>query len=239
MQGVFYSEMLSAIKKGEKQLAILIDPEKFDTQKPPEFLKKIPKETTHLFVGGSTDKDNQTSEVVLALKAYSKLPVFLFPGSHYQVTELADALLFLSLHSGRNADYLIGQQVKAAKTLKSISLEVIPTSYLLIDGGNHSAVARVSNTDAMLQNDVNTIVDTALAGQLMGSKLVYLEAGSGAKVPVSEAIIKGVKNTLSIPIIVGGGIRTKEQRDQAYAAGADLVVMGTVFELIKDIDFII
>jgi len=183
-------------------------------------------------VGGSTDENNAINEVVSGLKKQSKLPVFLFPGSHQQVTEKADALLFLSLHSGRNPDYLIGQQVKAASVLKKTSLEVISTSYLLIDGGNKSAVARVSATTAMPQESVSEIIDTALAGQLMGAKLVYLEAGSGAKMAVSTPIIEGVKKTLSIPVIVGGGIRTKEQREQAYQAGADLVVMGTVFEAV-------
>ncbi len=230
MQELFYSEMLSAIKRGDKLLAILIDPEKFAVSEVSNFLIKIPKETTHLFVGGSTDLNDKINEVVTALKKYSKLPVFLFPGSHHQITDAADALLFLSLHSGRNPEYLIGQQVRAASTLKSTSLEIIPTSYLLIDGGNESAVARVSETVAMSQESISIIADTALAGQMMGARLVYLEAGSGAKVPVSQAIIKSVKNTLSIPVLVGGGIRTKEQREQAYLAGADLVVMGTVFE---------
>ena len=230
MEGLFYSEMLAAIKRGDTLLAVLVDPEKFNTHNTPQFLNQIPKETTHLFVGGSTDAHNQIAKVVVALKAHSSLPVFLFPGSHQQVTEQADGLLFLSLHSGRNPDYLIGQQVKAAALLKRTKLEVIPTSYLLIDGGQESAVARVSGTAAMSPVHVSEIADTAFAGQMMGAKLVYLEAGSGAKMAVSQAIISAVKKTLSIPLIVGGGIRTSIQREQAYKAGADLVVMGTVFE---------
>ena len=230
MQDFFYSEILNTIKRGNQLLAILIDPEKFETCNTPKFLSKIPKEVTHLFVGGSTDENYKIREVVGALKTRSDLPVFLFPGSHQQVTEEADALLFLSLHSGKNPEYLIGQQVKAAALLKNTTLEVIPTSYLLIDGGHKSAVAKVSETNAMSQVDVSEIVNTALAGQMMGAKLVYLEAGSGAKTPVSKAIIELVKKTLSIPVIVGGGIRTIEQRELAYKAGADLVVMGTVFE---------
>ncbi len=230
MVGLFYSEIVSAMKNGDKLLAILIDPEKFNTQTTPQFLNNIPTEATHLFVGGSTDAHEQITEVVTILKKHSRLPVFLFPGSYHQVTEAADVLLFLSLHSGRNPEYLIGQQVKAAAFLKHNSLEIIPTSYLLIDGGHTSAVASVSGTAAMAQERVSEIVNTALAGQLMGAQLVYLEAGSGAKTTVSQAIISAVKETLSIPVIVGGGIRTSIQKEQAYAAGADLVVMGTVFE---------
>jgi putative glycerol-1-phosphate prenyltransferase len=230
MQFFFYSEILSAIKRGEKLLAILIDPEKFNRDIASKFLEQIPKETTHLFVGGSTDVQHQISLVVATLKKQSKLPVFLFPGNHQQIAETADALLFLSLHSGRNPEYLIGQQVKAAPLLNKSNLEIIPTSYLLIDGGHTSAVARVSETDAMSQDEVGDILNTALAGQLMGAKLLYLEAGSGAKIPVSVEIIKAVKETVSIPVIVGGGIKTQTQCKQAYAAGADFVVMGTIFE---------
>lgn len=230
MQGVFYSEILNTIKRGDKSLAILIDPEKFDVTRTDQFVNALPIETTHLFVGGSTDAHNQIEQVVKALKHECFYPIFLFPGSHSQITETADALLFLSLHSGRNPEYLIGQQVKAAAQLKNTNLEIIPTSYLLIDGGHFSAVARVSETEPISQNNVSQIVDTALAGQLIGAKLLYLEAGSGAKVPVSLAIITKVKEVLTIPLIVGGGIRTAAQREEAYNAGADVVVMGTVYE---------
>jgi len=230
MQGVFYSEILKTITRGAHSLAILIDPEKFDINNVEGFVQKLPNETTHLFVGGSTDANHQIEAVVNALKAACFFPIFLFPGSHLQITAAADALLFLSLHSGRNPEYLIGQQVKAAKLLKHTTLEIIPTSYILVDGGHSSAVARVSETDPISQSDVSLIVNTTLAGELMGAKLVYLEAGSGAKIPVATKIIEQVKKAVSIPLIVGGGIRTTLQREQAYQAGADLVVMGTVFE---------
>lgn len=230
MQGIFYSEIIRASNNGTKLLAVLIDPEKFDVNQAEQFIYNLPEETTHLFVGGSTDAEQKIEEVVKALKQECFFPIFLFPGSHQQITDEADALLFLSLHSGRNSEYLIGQQVKAAPLLKDSQLEIIATSYLLIDGGHQSAVALVSETKPMQQENVTQIVDTAIAGQLMGAKLVYLEAGSGAIIPVSVAIIKAVKNAISIPLIVGGGIRSSEQRAKAYKAGADLVVMGTVFE---------
>jgi len=230
MREPLYQKIGDDSLQGKKALAILVDPEKFDVQKAAEFLRKLPKETTHLFVGGSTDREDQTETTVKALKGHTTLPVILFPGSHLQITKEADAILFLSLLSGRNPDYLIGQQVKAVKLLQDRSLEVISTAYILIDGGQISAVARVSKTDPIAQTEIEMIRDTALAGQFMGAKMIYLEAGSGAKTPVAMSIISEVKKAIDIPLIVGGGIRTKEQKQRAYNAGADMVVMGTVFE---------
>ncbi|MGK0386457.1 MAG: phosphoglycerol geranylgeranyltransferase [Patiriisocius sp.] len=226
----YYQHLVNAITQECKLLAILIDPEKFDPLTAASFLSKIPTETTHLFVGGSTVPDTLTERVVIALKTVSDLPVFIFPGAASQITEKADALLFLSLLSGDNPAYLVGQQVRAAASLKTATLEVIPTSYLLLDGGQESAVARVTQTKPMSQNNIEKIVHTALAGQLMGAKLIYLEAGSGASVPVQPAIIKAVKQMVEIPIIVGGGIKTQVQKEAAYDAGANMIVMGTVFE---------
>lgn len=226
----YYQHLLNAIAQESTLLAILIDPEKFDPLTTETFLSHIPFEATHLFVGGSTVPDTLTETVVMALKAVSNLPVFIFPGAASQVTEKADALLFLSLLSGDNPEYLIGQQVRAAAYLKTATLEVIPTGYLLLDGGQVSAVARVTQTKPMSQKNIEKIVHTAFAGQLMGAKLIYLEAGSGASMPVQPAIIKAVKQMVEIPIIVGGGIQTQVQKEAAYNAGANMIVMGTVFE---------
>ena len=225
-----YQKLINRSQESEKSLAILIDPDKFDSENTLSFLDKIPHTTNHLFVGGSRISNGNTEATVRALKRNSNLPVFLFPGDYCQVTPLADAILFLTLLSGRNPEYLIGQQVKAIPVLKSTNLEIIATGYLLLDGGNISAVERVTNTSPLSQTDLETIVDTALAGQYMGAKLIYLEAGSGAKKPVKPAIIKEVKKAINIPLIVGGGIRTEEQIAKAYSAGADVVVMGTAFE---------
>lgn len=227
----FYKAILKSISKNKKGLAILIDPDKFEVSKMDSFLKLLPKESTHIFVGGSTVSKGDTARTVKAIKSCCSLPIFLFPGDHSQLTPLADAVLFLSLLSGRNPEYLIGQQLKSVVRLQSANLEIIPTAYLLVDGGNESAVARVTNTSPISQKDIKLIVHTALAGQYMGAKLVYLEAGSGAAIPVRSEIIKAVKQSLDIPLIVGGGIRTEAQKQEAYEAGADLVVMGTVFEL--------
>lgn len=226
------NEIQSSKQDDKKLLAILIDPEKFEltTAFAKAYLKKLPATSTHLFVGGSTDPENKTESVVQLIKEHTALPVILFPGSYKQITNAADAILFLSLLSGRNPEYLIGQQVASAPILKTMSLEVIPTGYILIDGGTKSAVARVSNTKAMPQDQIKEIVNTALAGQLLGKKCIYLEAGSGAKIAVAREIIEAVAATVSIPIIVGGGIRSQAQIQAAYKAGAAMVVVGTAFE---------
>ncbi|WGF93260.1 geranylgeranylglyceryl/heptaprenylglyceryl phosphate synthase [Aequorivita marisscotiae] len=230
MEDTFYKTLLNNISAKKKQLAILIDPEKFTNAEAAVFLKKIPNETTHLFVGGSTVKNGRTNETVQVLKAETNLPIFLFPGDYSHITPLADALLFLTLLSGRNAEYLVGQQIKAISKLKQTALQIISTGYILIDGGNNSAVSKVTKTEPLSQQNIEEIVHTALAGQYMGAKLIYLEAGSGAKFPVNGAIISRVKSTISIPVIVGGGIKTEAQKQAAYRAGADMVVMGTAFE---------
>jgi putative glycerol-1-phosphate prenyltransferase len=230
MEGIFYKSFLKRIDEKEKQLTILIDPDKFNISEAKSFLKKIPKKTTHLFVGGSTVANGETEATVQALKAETQLPIFLFPGDHSQITPLADALLFLTLLSGRNAEYLVGQQIKSISKLKNSPLEIISTGYILINGGNDSAVSKVTNTEPLPQENIENIVHTALAGQFMGAKLIYLEAGSGAKFPVKPEIISEVKKAINIPLIVGGGIKTEAQKNTAYEAGADMVVMGTAFE---------
>ncbi|MEG9327747.1 geranylgeranylglyceryl/heptaprenylglyceryl phosphate synthase [Salinimicrobium catena] len=211
-------------------LAVLIDPDKFEADVVSSFLKKIPEFTTHLFVGGSTVEKGRTEACIERLKQETSLPIIIFPGDHSQITPLADALLFLSLISGRNPEYLIEQQVQAVDSLQNMDLEVIPTGYILVDGGRECAVQRVSKTLPMSQERPEEIVKTALAGEFSGKKLIYLEAGSGAKKPVALEIIKAVKNAISIPLIVGGGIRSSQQLEAAYAAGADMVVVGTAFE---------
>lgn len=230
MEGLLYNAVLKSSRANEKLLAILIDPDKFNVSKTQLFLKNIPTETTHLFVGGSSVENGTTEKTVRSLKQKTQLPVLLFPGDYSQITDLADGLLFLNLLSGRNPEYLVGQQVKAVPKLRNSSLEIIPTGYILIDGGTVSAVSRVTQTEPISQGDTDLIVSTALAGQFMGAKLLYLEAGSGAKFSVKERIISEVKKVIKIPLIVGGGIKTEQQKQAAYQAGADMVVMGTVYE---------
>lgn len=222
-----FTDLLSNENRG---FAVLVDPDHFNESKADLFIRSIPKETTHIFVGGSKIVNGETARTVRSLKRHSSLPLLLFPGDASQITDEADGILFLSLLSGRNPDYLIRQQVEAIPKLRDKNLEIISMGYILVDGGSVSAVQRVSNTKPIPQNDLQTIVDTSLAGEYLGMKLIYLEAGSGAKFPVDPKIIRAVKKEISVPLIVGGGIKEEQQKHNAYQAGADLVVMGTAFE---------
>lgn len=220
----------AAVKK-EKLLAILLDPDKTSLDKLPEITSRIEKlNANFIFVGGSFVENGITDLFVKTLKKHTKLPVVLFPGDFSQLTNQADALLFLSLLSGRNPEYLIEQQIKSVPFLKNSSLEIIPTGYILIDGGTNSSVLKTSNTKPISQENISLAIDTAVAGMYKGKQLIYLEAGSGAKFPVNSQLISAVKQHISIPLIVGGGIKSKEQLNNAYENGADLVVVGTAFE---------
>ena len=226
-----YQGILQSKSANQNLLAVLIDPDKMQLQKVEAFMQKVNASlATHIFVGGSEVEVSQTTIIVKAIKQYTSLPVILFPGDITQITDEADGLLFLSLISGRNPEYLIGKQVKAVSKLTDVNLEVISTGYILIENGKQTAVERVSETKPMPRHNIEAIAHTATAGALLGMKLIYLEAGSGATHPVTNEIIKQVKAQLSIPLIVGGGIRSKIQLDKTYNAGADLVVIGTAFE---------
>lgn len=215
----------------EKLLAVLMDPDKMDLESIPDFIEKVNTTiATHVFVGGSTVDEGVISPFVKAIKQHTTLPVILFPGDTTQLTDNADALLFLSLISGRNPEYLIEKHVQSISKLRTMSLEVIPTGYMLIENGKKTAVQRVSETQPMKRSNVSKIIDTAKAGELLGMQLIYLEAGSGALHPINKEIIEAVKKDLTIPLIVGGGIRNKTQLIEAYNAGADMIVIGTAFE---------
>jgi phosphoglycerol geranylgeranyltransferase len=217
--------------KGEKLLAILLDPDKTSLGKLPVISSRIDTlNANFIFVGGSFVENQLTDLFVKTLKKHTKLSVILFPGDFSQLTNHADGLLFLSLLSGRNPEYLIEQQIKSVPFLKNSNLEIIPTGYILIDGGTNSSVLKMSNTKPISQENIQLAVDTAVAGMYKGKQLIYLEAGSGAKAPVNSKLISAVKQHISIPLIVGGGIKTKEQLNIAYENGADLVVVGTAFE---------
>jgi phosphoglycerol geranylgeranyltransferase len=221
----------TASKKDEKLLAILLDPDKSSIDEIPSISKRIEKlGANFIFVGGSVVENGATELFVKKLKENTQIPIVLFPGDYSQVTNNADALLFLSLLSGRNPEYLIEQQIKSVPFLKNSTLEIIPTGYILIDGGTNSSVLKVSKTTPIPQENIELAVSTAIAGMYKGKQLIYLEAGSGAKKVVNPALISEVKKNITIPLIVGGGIRSKEQLNNAYNSGADLVVIGTAFE---------
>ncbi|NNK28051.1 MAG: geranylgeranylglyceryl/heptaprenylglyceryl phosphate synthase [Flavobacteriaceae bacterium] len=229
--GSVLANISDSLSDSKRLLAVLIDPDKMDLQELPVFMSQLNASiVTHVFVGGSSVDIEATELLVNELKNLTKLPIVLFPGDITQITANADALLFLSLISGRNADYLIDKHVKAAAILKDKDLEVIPTGYILIENGKETSVQKVTNTTPMNRYDVQKVVDTAKAGELLGHKLMYLEAGSGATDPVDSDMISQVKKALSVPLLVGGGIRSKDQLLKAYEAGADLVVIGTALE---------
>jgi putative glycerol-1-phosphate prenyltransferase len=231
-----YTDIQASVDHNDKLLAVLVDPDSFDIENIAGFISKVNASiATHIFVGGSTVKAGVTHSLVTEIKKYTQLPVILFPGDITQITNKADALLFLSLISGRNPDYLIGKHVEAISELRKTNLEIIPTGYILIENGKTCTVQTVTQTEPMPRSNIQKIVDTAKAGELLGMKLMYLEAGSGALEPVTRNIISAVKKELSIPLIVGGGIKTKKQLNETYNSGADLVVIGTAFE--KDESF--
>lgn len=231
-----YQEILNCKANKKKLLAILLDPDKIVWESLDNLIHKIINSpATHVFIGGSLVTSNRIDELIIRLKQKVDLPIILFPGNPSQISNEADGILFLSLLSGRNPDYLIGHQVKAAPILYKSKLEIVPTGYLLISGGSTTAVEYVSKTNPIDRADAELALATALAGEMMGNKLIYLEAGSGAQQSVPEGIIELVSQNLTIPLIVGGGIVALQGIKKAYDSGADLVVIGTAFE--KDIHF--
>jgi phosphoglycerol geranylgeranyltransferase len=231
-----YNQILKSKAENEKLLAILLDPDKIDLNNVEMLTEKINKSpATHIFVGGSLVENNIFDELISNIKEKCDLPIVLFPGNPSQISDKADAILFLSLISGRNPDFLIGHQVIAAPILKKTQLEIISTGYILIESGTETAVERVSKTSPLDRNNLDLILATAQAGEMLGNKLIYLEAGSGAKQAVPLEMIKRVSQNIEIPLIVGGGIIDLQGIQKAYDSGADLVVIGTAFE--NDVDF--
>jgi len=225
-----FSSILNAQIAGTKLLAVLIDPDKHP-------LNRLAEITLHvcnlggdfIFVGGSL-LQSSFAEAVHIIKENSTIPVVIFPGNAMQISADADAFLLLSLISGRNPDFLIGQHVAAAYSLWNSGLEIIPTSYILIDGGTRTSVEYMSQTMPIPSMKPDIALATAMAGAMLGHKLIYLEAGSGASMPVPPATIRHIANHIQIPIIAGGGIRTTTQLSDAYTSGATLAVVGTHLE---------
>jgi putative glycerol-1-phosphate prenyltransferase len=237
-----YNNILKSKAKNEKLLAILIDPDKIDLDDVEVLIEKIKQSpATHIFIGGSLVENNIIDELITRIRQFSPfggrgaLPIVLFPGNPSQISNKADAILFLSLISGRNPDFLIEHQVKAAPILKQTQLEIISTGYILIESGTETAVQRVSKTNPLDRNNPDLVLATAQAGTMLGNKLIYLEAGSGAKQAVPLEMIKKVAQNIEIPLVVGGGIIDLQGIQKAYDFGADLVVIGTAFE--NDINF--
>ncbi|MGQ9846387.1 MAG: geranylgeranylglyceryl/heptaprenylglyceryl phosphate synthase [Bacteroidales bacterium] len=221
----------------KKQLALLIDPDKVDNEQLANICKQIKKSPFNLILVGGSLVRNDIDSIIVFLKKHTSLPIYLFPGNVMQLSDKADGILFLSLVSGRNPEYLIGQQVIAAPILKRMQLDVVSVAYMLIESGHTTSVEYMSNTKPIPSDKIDIIVATALAAEFLGFKMIYLEAGSGALHPVSPEIIKHVAEQVRIPIIVGGGIRNKTIVNNCYQAGASMVVIGSVIE--QDVNKII
>jgi putative glycerol-1-phosphate prenyltransferase len=224
-------EIIELFQQQKKQLAVLIDPDKLSDGQLVTTAKNAQKAgVDFFFVGGSLMTNDMLYQSVRTLKENSKIPVVLFPGNSYQIASNADAMLFLSLISGRNPDMLIGMHVLAAPYIKLSGLKTIPTGYMLIDSGKPTSVSYMSNSFP-IPNDKNDIAAcTAMAGEMLGLKAIFMDAGSGAGQTIPEKMISFVKGSISTPLIIGGGIRTSEKLHSVLEAGADIVVIGNRFE---------
>jgi phosphoglycerol geranylgeranyltransferase len=233
------NRFLDILKNSKRKIAILIDPEKTKEQDQIDALAEKVNilKPTFLFVGGSTVTKDDLHKCIDNLKAKTDIPIILFPGSHQQISENADGILFLSLISGRNPDFLIGHQVESAHLLKEMDLEIIPTGYVLIDGGKPTAVTYISQTTPIPADQLQIASQTSIAGEMLGLKTIFLDAGSGAQQTVSKEMISAVRSAINVPLIIGGGIKSITDIDYAFEAGADLVVIGNQVE--ADIDFLL
>ena len=230
----FLKTLQTAQKEHKKLTAVLVDPDKISVADVENICHRINNAPVdYIFLGGSTVCENQTEIIAKEVQKHSTKPVILFPGDYSHLTNYADGVLFLNLISGDNPEYLIHQQIKAVPFLSKSNLEIIPTGYILIDGGTETSTIKVSKTKPICQQKKEHIVNTSIASQYMGHKVLYLEAGSGANIPVGKDVVNAVFNSVNIPIIVGGGIRTLKKINEIHKAGATLVVIGTAFELNK------
>jgi phosphoglycerol geranylgeranyltransferase len=221
-----------------KSIAVLVDPDKAEDSAKLQHLINLANENCidYFFVGGSLVTTTNMSEVVTTIKENVSIPVVIFPGNSFQIEPNADAILFLSLISGRNPELLIGQHVVAAPILRNTKLEVIPTGYMLINSGKVTSAAYISNTTPLPEDKYSLAACTALAGEMLGLQLIYIDAGSGADREISQRMIASVRKSVNVPLIVGGGINTAQKAITALEAGADLIVIGNALE--KDPDLL-
>ena len=232
MNNKIYTQLVDRKSAGLKSFAVLIDPD--EVQDMSEYsrliMSSVENKVDFFFLGGSLVMSNQMNKLIKILRDTSQIPVVLFPGSNMQIDLSADAILFLSLISGRNPELLIGQHVVAAPVLKKSNLEILPTGYMLVDSGQRTTAQYMSNSSPIPHNKPSVAACTAMAGEMLGLRLMYLDAGSGAQKPVSVTMIKKVSQSVEAPLIVGGGIRSAREATEAYAAGADLIVIGNGIE---------
>ncbi len=226
-----YDNIKANKKANKKSFALLIDPDKQDEKQLLSTIEKAKNASTDFFfVGGSLLTNDSLDLCLSTLKKNSNIPVVLFPGNAMQVNNKADGILFLSLISGRNAEMLIGKQVITAPILKQSSLEVLPTGYMLIDSGRPTTVSYMSNTTPIPADKDTVAACTAMAGEMLGLKLIFMDGGSGAKNPISKEMIKAVRKSINAPLIIGGGISSGEKAISNCKAGADIIVVGNAIE---------
>jgi putative glycerol-1-phosphate prenyltransferase len=232
LKNQFYQKLSQKAQAGLKQLAVLIDPDSLTTEA--ELVNLIARcneaKVDMILVGGSLITNGFWDRCIEIIKIHTNIPLVLFPGNIMQTHREADAILFLSMISGRNPDLLIGKHVLAAPLLKKSGIEVIPTGYMIVDGGNITSVMYMSNTTPLPADKNNIAACTALAGEMLGLKVIYMDAGSGAQNPIRVGMIKEVKSQINGPLFIGGGIRTPEQAIETCLAGADVVVVGNALE---------
>src|ERR1700742_2904326 len=237
MKQSIYETMLAKKRKGQKSFAVLIDPDNVNTEKIDELTSlAVTAKVDYLFVGGSLVISNHLDEVVQHIRSHCSIPVIIFPGSHSQISRYADALLYLSLISGRNPELLIGQHVISAPQVRKSGLEIISTGYMVIDGGAPTTVSYISNASPIPADKNEIALCTAMAGEMLGMKLIYMDAGSGARHPIREEMIAAVATHIDIPLVVGGGIRDPEKAYRNCRAGANVIVVGNAIE--KDANLI-
>ncbi len=231
MQQLIYKSLTEKKLQRKKSFAVLIDPDKVNEKSLDQLITiSVDAKVDYFFVGGSLVVSDFLEECVTIIKSKCLIPVILFPGSASQITPTADALLYLSLISGRNPELLIGQHVVSAPFIKKSGLEVMSTGYMVVDGGAPTTVSYISNASPLPSDKKEIAVCTAMAGEMLGMKLIYMDAGSGAQKPISESIIQSVSACIQIPLIVGGGITTPEKAYLNCRAGADIVVVGNAIE---------
>ncbi|MCL6523997.1 MAG: geranylgeranylglyceryl/heptaprenylglyceryl phosphate synthase [Thermoflavifilum sp.] len=235
-----YTTFCENKQKGKKAFAVLIDPDNIDLDRLNRLIElSEAAQVDYLLIGGSLIITDHLDAYCQYIKQHTPIPLILFPGSPTQLTRHVDALLYLSLISGRNADLLIGQHVLSAAAVRQSGVEVIPTGYMVIDGGVPTTVSYISNAAPIPADKDDIAMCTALAGEMLGKKLIYMDAGSGARYPISERMLRRVAENISLPLVVGGGIRNPEMAYRMASAGADIIVVGNAIEkdqeLIRDI----
>ena len=243
-EGKIYQSIYNLKKTNKKGFAVLLDPDELELNKIENITHLCnDAQVDYIFVGGSIMLTDHLDECIKKIKQHTQIPIILFPGSPSQVSKYADALFYLSLISGRNPELLIGAHVISAPMIKKSGLEIIPTGYMIIDAGAPTTVSNMSHSAPIPHDKKDIAVCTAMAGEMQGKKIIYMDAGSGAKKPISDEMIRAVSNNIDIPLIVGGGIKSSEETILKCKAGADIIVVGNAIEkelsLIKELSSVI